>query len=306
MAYYVQKSLSTAGVNATRLLYWIRKFVVDAAAAFPGRLTLVDSHLQGGGDWLSETGPLTGSYIVVESGYDHAGVKWQAIIGARNAAGTIGGIAGAVTGLVIGLAPDGGWVPSPGAETFGASLFSGLQCPRASGAGNNNATNFHLAIVEKIVGGIAVNAALILVGDDNKDGTWDVGCYVGSIYDWDETYTKPCVLLAGNPQGWDGGFGQDWSSAAGSHGWVPNGAWAGWDAAMTHPTNDTYRKGGYMLTAHGGEPAMIPAEVLNNSTLRTLGWLVEVYRTDAGIASGTESTDHLRVVYNGLCFPCTP
>jgi hypothetical protein len=60
---------------------------------------------------------------------------------------------------------------------------------------------------------------------------------------------------------------------------------------------------GYMLTKAASEPAGYPILIQDRSINKVVGWLCEVYRTDAAVADGTANTAGNRIVYNGLMFP---
>ncbi len=306
MAYKVEKSLTTAGVNATRILFYLyRFFKTTLPTTFPGRVTIlsvggVEQSNAGGGDWLSETGPLTGAWFVVECQYTWGTtpVKWQAIFGARNAAGTIAGIAGAVTGLVAGFAPNGGW--DSVATTFGASLFSGLKYAYGGGALNNNATAFHLSLVERLDSlGVADNAAFMLIGDDSISGTWETGFYLGATYPFVAARQKPGVFLYGAPS-WNGATA--WISAG--HGSYPDVAYAAFNEARTMIQLELNGGIGQEQVSH--DLCGFPQMYYDSTLSKAVGWLCEVFRHDSATADGTTNTALTRIVYNGIFWPWEP
>lgn len=295
MAYQASGALATAAINSERLAYYFYQFI-DALS--PAHIVIVDSD-PGGGDFLSETGPGDGAYIVIESAYTVGGVKWQAILGFRSTAGAIGGYAGPYQGAYVGWAPDGGW--DSVSETFGAALFSGLKKVDALGSANMGPFNFEMAVVEKLVGTTIVDAALVFFGDNNKDGTWDSGFYVGAFYNAVSTVTKQSCLLTGGPN-WASGAA-NWGATAGTNGACWNSAVAALELLRVDNMNHVNWVSSWFLTDDSGEPFSIPIQVYNESTNRVKGWLCYIARTDDTIADGTKNAAGTYIIYNGLVFP---
>ena len=168
MAFYAQKDIvCTATLEEPGQLFHIQAFLLSLATAFPGRLTLAYEDAAGG-DWLTENGPASGAYLIVESVPQNPdGSRWQGIIGARATSGAIGGYTTEADGVAlvasvyVGVAPQGGWNST--SKTFAGMPFSGLMPVfifSANPGSISGSTAINLWVAERMMAGVLDGVAL--------------------------------------------------------------------------------------------------------------------------------------------------
>jgi len=307
MAWKTQKGLSTSATNSERVLYWIYQFLASYLPAnFPGRLSMPYSG-NGGGNWLSEAGPLDNSYVIIQP-TSHAwgdGTRWQLLICARHTAGasTVAGVGGAEAipgpSLWAMFSPSGGWDDVTKRFTaLNTDPMVALCQPNAPV--NILASNLAINCYERMNGVTPDGVVFQLWGDKGKDGTWDMGISAGHSRWFNPSYAKPHQFFVGMPQASNAAWTWGQSGAAATVCQVENPAGVGfnpigaeWGAIM-----DT--RG---LVEGSGDWGAIPVPFFDLTTSRVVGWAQGFWRHDDSTADGTEDSTHSYVCYNGLLFP---